>query len=99
MGLTTGPAVSGVMADFSTLEASTFSHAFRMLLWSEFLQFHKVYFHGIRVSRGSGSGGQLRSETVVTSSPSELVNTKFVTVEDFGSLYPFLKSVWWGGHR
>ena len=89
-------AVLGVMADLFALDTLSFPHTFHMFLWSEFLQLHKAYFHGIRVLEGSGSGGILRSKAVVMSPPTEFIDMVFVTIEGFGLFYPFLKSVWWG---
>ena len=57
-----GVAVLGIMAHFSTLEASSFPHAFGMFLRGELLEFDCIDFHGIRVMRGLGSHGVLSSK-------------------------------------
>ena len=88
----------GVMADLSALEASSFPLIFCAFLGSEFLQLYEIYLHGIRVSRGPGSGRRLRSKTIVMSSPLGFIDTKFVTMEGLGSLDPFFQSIQWGGN-
>ena len=47
-----------------------------------------------------GSGGRQRSgsEAIVASTSVEFVDVQFVTLEEFGLLYPFFKGVWWRGH-
>ena len=71
-GLVSGLAIFGIMPNLPTFEALAFPHTFCLFLWGEFLQLHKVYFHGVRVSGSSGGGRGLGLEVVVTSSTAEL---------------------------
>ena len=98
LGLVGGSATLGIMSNLSTFKASSLPYAFCTLLWSELLQFHKVHFHGVEVSGGSGGGRGLGLEAIIASAFVEFINTKFVTLEEFGFLYLFFEGVWWSGH-
>ena len=68
------PTVPGIMANLSALETSPFSHTFSVFLGGEFLEPHRIDFHGIRIGGGSGSGGVWSSEVGVSYSPSKFID-------------------------
>ena len=57
-----GPAVFGIVAYFSALEASSLFHTLGTFLGGEFLESYHVDIHGVGVMRGSGSWGILESK-------------------------------------